>query len=793
MRYVFAPGRDVLVGHGNPFDIRLGTPGRVDRPTPDLVLRFMGTHWVAIDGSGNGIFVGGARLSAIDIRDGQTIAIGDPQQGPRLTFQTSPPTGPPVAPTDPPRGQAHPPTTGQRPDPPRPTEQATQRMPIPSVTQRIVAESATQRIPAPPDSRPTSDRATGPIRVPPSEPLPAPESVRPPPPEGERPENRGLRERMTAATRKLLPARPDTGSDERLPSTNRLPLKPGARTLGVAAYRLGLTVDGHDLLADISFSARPGSLIAVIGPSQPRNAALIGLLAGIRPPSSGVLTVDGRDVHAEPESMRSRIGVVPRDNRVHRSLTVERVLGYAAEMRLPPNTSRDSRNRVVNQVLDELELTPHRKTRVATLAPEVRRCASMAIELITRPSLLVVDEPGAELDAAQESHVMAMLRRQADLGCVIVVATMSLAQVNMCDEVLLVTPAGTLAFAGPPVRIESAMGSTDWSEVFARVSADPGAAHQAFLHRQQASGSAPPAVTAPDGPPAELAFGAQVKLVARRQVRLLVASRRYFVFLVLLPFALGALTLLIPGDSGLDRPDRSATNPHQAIEILAVLNISAVLMGTALTIGDLVGERRVFRREQSIGLSASAYLFAKIIVFGLVAAFQAAILTAVVVTAKGRPVHGAVVLHNPTAELYVGVAATTIVSAIIGLALSTLGRSQREVLPLAVPVVLASALFSGGLVTLVGTWGFDQISWLVPAQWGFAATASTVELRRVDALAAHNGVWAHYAGWWTFDMVMLVALGALWAGFARYRLRPPSRDADATSPRRQPSTQVTRS
>ena len=46
----------------------------------------------------------------------------------------------------------------------------------------------------------------------------------------------------------------------------------------------------------------------------------------------------------------------------------------------------------------------------------------MAIELITRPTLLVVDEPGAGLDAAQENHVMAMLRRQADLGCVVVVA-----------------------------------------------------------------------------------------------------------------------------------------------------------------------------------------------------------------------------------------------------------------------------------------------------------------------------------------------------------------------------------
>ena len=92
----------------------------------------------------------------------------------------------------------------------------------------------------------------------------------------------------------------------------------------------------------------------------------------------------------------------------------------------------------------------------------------MAIELITRPSLLVVDEPSAGLDSQQESHVMAMLRTQADLGCVVVLATMSLAHLDMCDQVLLLTSAGTLAYAGPRADIESAFGTADWAEIGAR-------------------------------------------------------------------------------------------------------------------------------------------------------------------------------------------------------------------------------------------------------------------------------------------------------------------------------------
>jgi ABC transport system ATP-binding/permease protein len=585
---------------------------------------------------------------------------------------------------------------------------------------------------------------------------------------------------MTDATRKLRAVRPASQSDE-LNATSRLPLEPGARTVGMAAHRLGLTVHGRELLTNVSFTAHPGTLSAVFGLSATINSALLDLLAGTREPSSGIVTVDEHDVHAEPELMRTRIGIVSSDDCAHPRLTVERALGYAAELRLPPDTLPDHRRHVVNQILDELELTPHRATRIAKLSPEVRRCASMAIELITRPTLLVVDEPGAGLDATQEYHVMAMLRRQADLGCVVVVAmsptsVTSVTNLNMCDQVLLLTPTGALACVGPPLQIESAMGTTDWSEVLAKVSADPHGAHRALLARQEGSAlTAPPPVAAPVPPPAGLTVKQQIRWVARRQVRLLFANRSYLVFLALLPFILAGLALLIPGDSGLGRPAPKSANPHEAIELLAALNVAAVIMGSALTIGVLVGQRQVFRREQAVGLSTSAYLAGKLIVFSVAAAIQTAIVTTIVILVKGGPVHGAVLLHNPNVELYVSVAVTAIVSATVGLALSSLGNSLREVLPLLVPIVLASLLFNGSLVQLTSKWVFQQISWFVPAQWGFAASGSTVDLRRVDALAANAEVWTHYSGWWVFDMVMLLVFGAMWAGFVLYRLRPPER------------------
>ena len=776
-RYVFAPGRDVVVGYGPRCDIPLEGPGNpAAPPTPraEVVLRFTDAQWMAIDRSPDGsvgVFVDGARVPSVAIHDGQSIAIGDPRRGPRLVFRVGAATGPLGRPPAPPRRPRHPPQPPRFPPPPAP--------PPPDL--RVPTERATEQIRIAPQHHTDLPGGRTPSRpAPPPAPSP-PASSQPParPSQAPRPSSR-------------------TGEGN---STCRLPLRPGARTTGVAAYQLGLTIDGHEMLAAISFTARPGTLTAVTGPSAHRNSALLALLAGGRERTSGQVTVDGHDVHAEPESMRTRIGAVTREECLHAQLTVEQVLGYTAELRLPPDTAPEHRDRVVDQVLEELDLTPHRATRIGRLPPGVRRCASLAVELITRPTLLVVDEPGAGLDAAQENHVMAMLRRQADIGCAVVVAVSaqysaaSPGNLTMCDQLLVLTATGTAAFLGTPPQIHPAMGTTDFGEVLARVSADPVGAHRAYRSRQQATAggrapTSPPEVAAPWPATARLPLQRQISTLTRRQIRLLFVDRVYFLFWAVLPLVLAALAVLIPGDNGLDRPPPGGGNPHEAIEVLAALNIAAVVLGTALTIRVVVAERHVFRREQAVGLSASAYLAAKVVVFGAAAAVLTAVVFVIVMVVKGGPVHGAVLLHNSasgaTMELYVSVAATAIVSAVVGLALSTLGGSLREVLPLLVPVVLASLLFDGSLVPLVSKWGFRQISWFVPAQWGFAAAASTVDLRRVDTLATDAETWTHYSGWWVFDMFMLLLLGGLAAGFVRYRLRPPQRDTRDRSPHREP-------
>ncbi|KRQ64460.1 ATP-binding cassette domain-containing protein, partial [Mycobacteroides sp. H079] len=545
-----------------------------------------------------------------------------------------------------------------------------------------------------------------------------------------------------------------------------------ARVGGLEVQGIDFTVEGgKKLLDNISFSAGPGSLTAVIGPSGAGKSTLARLIVGNTQPSAGKVSFEGHGVHAEYAVMRNRIGMVPQDDVVHPQLTVSQALHYAAELRLPPDTTKEDREQVVSRVLEELEMTKHAETRVDKLSGGQRKRASVAMELLTGPSLLILDEPTSGLDPALDRQVMSLMRQLADAGRVVVVVTHSLTYLSYCDQVLLLAPGGKTAYCGPPRSINQEMGTTDWADIFANAAADPDGVHQAYLARHPAANKPVTAPVQPGdlGKPPKTSLLRQVSTVARRQGRLILADRGYFIFLALLPFVLAGLVLSVPGSAGFNvaLPD----NPNEPGLLLALTNLGASFLGLALTIRDLIGERVIFRREQAVGLSATAYLLAKIITYCGAAIVQSAIMTAVIVIVRGGPTQGAVLLGNANFELWVAVAATACAATVLGLVLSSLATSAEQVMPMLVIATMTQIVFSGGLIPVTGRAGLEQFSFLFPSRWGFAATAATTDLRKLVPVGPQDELWNHDAGTWLFDMGILALLALVMAGFVRWRIR----------------------
>jgi energy-coupling factor transporter ATP-binding protein EcfA2 len=472
--------------------------------------------------------------------------------------------------------------------------------------------------------------------------------------------------------------------------------------------------------------------------------------------------------------------MVPQDDVVHGQLTVRQALMYAAELRLPPDTSKADREQVVNQVLEELEMTKHLDTRVEKLSGGQRKRASVALELLTGPSLLILDEPTSGLDPALDRQVMTMLRQLADAGRVVLVVTHSLTYLDVCDQVLLLAPGGKTAFYGPPDEIGPSMGTTNWADIFSSVAGDPDAANKRFIAQHGPPPPQPAAQKPADlGEPTKTSLRRQFSTIARRQMRLIVSDRGYFLFLAFLPFIMGVLSLTVPGDVGFGVPvpaTQGGEAPNEPGQILVLLNVGAIFMGTALTIRALIGERAIFLREQAVGLSTSAYILAKVFVFALFALLQSAIVVGINVWGKkwgpGAVTSGAVIPPR-TLELYVDVAACCVAAAMTGLALSALAKSNEQIMPLLVIAIMSQLVFQGGMIPVTGRVVLDQLSWITPARWGYASTASTIDLLRLvpGPLTPQDSHWRHTQGAWWFNMAMLGAICVGYISFVRWKIR----------------------
>lgn len=529
--------------------------------------------------------------------------------------------------------------------------------------------------------------------------------------------------------------------------------------------------DDKVLLDDVSFGVPPSSLLAVIGPSGAGKSTLLNVLTGARPASAGAVRFDQRDMHRARAEMRQRVGLVPQEDVVHRMLTIRRALGYAAELRFPADLGAPDRGGRVQEVLAELSLMAHADTRIDRLSGGQRKRASVALELLTRPSLLFLDEPTSGLDPGLDKQVMTTLRDLADGGRIVVVVTHSVDNLDLCDLVLLLGPGGKVAYYGPPQGLLEHFERERYADVFVDVAADPVGYQGRFVNSGPGrDNAAAVAALRQSGPspestvvrPRNQSVRRQVSTLLRRQVNLVVADRSYAVSMLVLPAILAALAWLVPGSTGLAQP--AVVPSLEAKQVLLLMIIGSAFMGMAVSIRDLIGERTIFHRERAVGLSPGVYLVSKLVVYGCLVTVQSVILVALITLRKPAPTTSTL-LGSGTLELVVACALCAFAAAALGLVFSALVTSSEQVMPILVVAIMGQMVLSGGLFPLVDRLGLEQLAWLSPSRWGYAAAAATVDLNTIAAVPnnASDPFWAPSGASWLRSAGLLCGLAAGYA------------------------------
>ena len=270
-----------------------------------------------------------------------------------------------------------------------------------------------------------------------------------------------------------------------------------------------------------------------------------------------------------------------------------------------------------------------------------------------------------------------------------------------------------------------------------------------------------------------------------RMVAVIVSDRGYAAFLIGLPLALGLLSHTVPGDKGLG-PDPEGYS-LEAQRLLVVLIIGAAFMGVAIAIREIINESSIYRRERAIGLSPTAYLASKLVIFIIIDTIQAILFVNISLLGRGGPADG-LIFDDPTTEIIVAVTLVAISSTALGLLASALVRTTEQTTPILVVSVMAQLVLSGGLFEISGQTALEIAAWIDPSRWGFAAAASTTDLLNFPF---KDDLWVHTAGSWMRSIAVLAAAGRHRgrghpAGPAPVRARPrltPDRPAVASRSR----------
>ena len=472
----------------------------------------------------------------------------------------------------------------------------------------------------------------------------------------------------------------------------------------------------------VSLRFEPGELVSVIGGSGAGKSTILNALSGYLRPSSGNVFINGSDLYQHFDSLKTMIGYVPQQDIVYDTLTLYDSLLYTSKLRLPKDITHEERENAINQAIAMVELQEKKDSYIKDLSGGQRKRASIAVELLSDPSLIFLDEPCSGLDAGTEQSLMCTLRRMADQGKTIILVTHSTLQLGICDKVVFMGRGGKLCYCGP---LESALdyfGIRDVVDCYSLLNNDAPTWQRCFLTTQ----------TAELQEKADESEHALPEKRARRKGQFGVLTARYFkltlndvgrmVIMLGLAPAVVLMMALVPTEGIFELE----SGLELTCNMMFVLACACFFIGMFGSISEISKERSIIRREYMTGMSLTQYLLSKVAVLAVICLLQTVLLMLSFHFLIGDPAPETELLFAPFLELGVTAFLLMLASSSMGLLVSALVSKPELGVTITVVLLLPQYLFSDLIFKLEGV--SKLISWVTVCHWGIEGFGTICDL-----------------------------------------------------------------
>ena len=217
---------------------------------------------------------------------------------------------------------------------------------------------------------------------------------------------------------------------------------------------LRMAYGGRTVLAGVDLVVHPGEVVALLGPNGAGKTTTVEVVEGFRRRDAGDVRVLGVDPEHGDDAWRARIGVVLQSWRDHRRWRVRDLLGQLADTYRPYARAGLARPRDVDELLARVGLTDAAGQRMATLSGGQRRRFDLAVGLVGRPDLLVLDEPTAGLDPAARRTFHELVHEVVDTdGTTVLLTTHDLAEAETVADRILLLAGGRVVADGSPAAV----------------------------------------------------------------------------------------------------------------------------------------------------------------------------------------------------------------------------------------------------------------------------------------------------------------------------------------------------